>query len=386
MQPSPLRNQLLGRPTRLELLLAGLCAAGGTAEVLVPLASREGRGNEPLAVAVIWIVAVSLLWSRRAPMVSVLALPMAWAPLAASSGTFVLFYGQMVPLQVATFMVARFGRGREPWVGAAVVATCLLAIDLFVPPLQQASEIVFHWVVTTLVWGAGMGLRSATARARASTQRAVAAEVGAAERAMLAVVEERTRIARELHDIVGHSVSSMIVQAGAAEQAVDDPAFVQQALANVRRTGNEALDEMRRLVAMLRTDDDAPLAPQPGLDALPALVEATGGADVRLRVEGEPRELPSGLDLAVYRIVQEALTNVRRHSGATGCVVTLGYRPDAVEVSVVDDGHGGEVPTDGPGHGLVGMRERAVLYGGQLVAGPEPGGGFAVRAVLPVSS
>ncbi len=385
MQQSSLRDVWSGRPTRLELLLAGVCGAAGTAEVLVPLASREGNGSEPTAVAVVWVVAVSLLWSRRAPLVPVLALPLAWGPVSAFAGTFVLFYGQMVPLQLATFMVARFGRGRDPWVGAAVVATCLLVIDLFVPQLQQASEIVFHWVVTTLVWAAGMGLRTAAARTQASTQRAIAAEVGAAERAMLAVVEERTRIARELHDIVGHAVSSMIVQAGAAEQAVDDRAYVEQALANVRHTGNEALDEMRRLVAMLRTDDDAPLAPQPGLDALPALVAAAGGADVRLRIEGQPRELPSGLDLAVYRIVQEALTNVRRHSAATGCEVTLGYRPDAVEVSIVDDGRGGEVPTDGRGHGLVGMRERAALYGGQLVAGPEPGGGFAVRAVLPVS-
>jgi signal transduction histidine kinase len=367
-----------------ELLLFALCAGLGTAEVLVPFTSREGHGSEPLAVAAVLMVAGCLLWCRRVPLLPVVAMPLVWGPVALG-GTFVLFYGQMVPLQVATFMVARFGRGRAPLYGAAVVAAELLTIDLLVPYLQEPGEILFHWTVTALVWSAGFGLRTMAARAHESTRRAIEAEVNAAERALQAVVDERTRIARELHDIVGHAVSSMVVQAGAAEQAADDPAFVEQALGDIRRTGSDALAEMRRLVSVLRTQDETLFSPQPRLEALPTLVESAGGPAVRLVVTGEPRALPSGLDLTVYRIVQEALTNVRRHSGATTCQVTLDYGGDCVSVAVVDDGRSGGAMDRSGGHGLVGMRERAALYGGQLAVGPEPGGGFAVRARLPVA-
>jgi signal transduction histidine kinase len=254
--------------------------------------------------------------------------------------------------------------------------------------MQDPGEIAFHWTVTVLVWTAGFGLRTFERRAQESTRRAIEAEVGAAEQAMRAVLEERTRIARELHDIVAHSVSSMVVQAGAAEEAgSSEPEFVRSALESIRTTGNDALAEMRRLVSMLRVADDAPLSPQPRLDALPTLVEtsATNGLVVDLTVSGEARTLPAGLDLAVYRIVQEALTNVRRHSRAHRCEVTLAYDPDVIRVAVVDDGCGGSVDPATSGHGLLGMHERAVLYGGSLVAGPEPAGGFAVRAELPVA-
>jgi signal transduction histidine kinase len=201
-------------------------------------------------------------------------------------------------------------------------------------------------------------------------------------------MEERTRIARELHDVVAHAVTSMVVQAGAAEQAADDRAYVQTALGSIRRTGNEALDEMRRLVTMLREDGEAPLGPQPRLAGLPELVADTSahGPATRLEVAGERRELPAGLDLTVYRLVQEALTNVRRHARATECVVRLGYASDAIRLEVVDDGRGGAADPGRGGHGLIGMRERVSLYGGSLEAGPEPGRGFAVRAVLPVET
>jgi signal transduction histidine kinase len=367
-----------------EILLAVFIGAVGACEVLVPFASREGSGSVPVAVAAVLVGAAGLLWCRRAPLVPVLLLPFVWGVVLLLGPTYLLFYGQMVPLQIAVFMAARFGRGRTPFVAAGVVAATWVTVDLTVSMMSEPSELVFHWVVTTLVWSAGYGLARLERRAHDSTRRAIAAEVNAAEQAMQAVVDERTRIARELHDIVGHAVSSMVVQAGAAEQACDDPTFVEQALGNIRRTGNDALTEMRRLVSMLRTEDDALFAPQPRLEALPALV-AAGGPGVRLTVAGEPRPLPSGLDLTVYRIVQEALTNVRRHSGAARCEVTLSYEPGCVRVAVVDDGRGGEVPVGSGGHGLVGMRERAALYGGRLEVGPEPGGGFAVRVTLPLA-
>ena len=378
---------LTTRPTRTEMVLAGGVVVLGTGEVWVPFSSRQGSGSGIAATVGVVLVALALLWSRREPLLAVLGFPVVWGLVGLLSPTYLLFYGAMVPLEIAVFMAARFGRGRTPLYAAAVAAASLLGLDLFVSLMQDPGEITFHWTVTALVWSAGFGLRTLERRARASMRRAIDAEVGAAELAMRAVVEERARIARELHDIVAHSVSSMVVQAGAAEAAADDADYVRSTLASIRSTGNDALAEMRRLVSVLRVTDDAPLSPQPRLAALPALVERTTaeGTPTRLKVSGEAGQLPAGVDLALYRIVQEALTNVRRHARASRCEVCLHYGGDAVSVEVVDDGCGGAGDTTGSGHGLIGMRERADLYGGELVAGPMPSGGFAVRATLPVS-
>jgi signal transduction histidine kinase len=386
-EPAPeLRRRAV--PRRVEVVLALAVAALGVGEVWVPFSSRQGHGSGVAATVGVLLVAAALLWCRRVPVVTAASFPLVWGVIGLVWPTYVLFYGQMVPLQIAVFMGARFGRGRVPVAVAGVAAVSLLGVDLFVPLMQETGEIAVHWIVTALVWSAGYGLRTLERRARASTRRAIEAEVGAAEQAMRAVLEERTRIARELHDIVAHSVSSMVVQAGAAEEAgPSDPEFVRSALGSIRTTGNDALTEMRRLVSMLRLSDDAPLSPQPRLDALPALVETTAsaGLGVRLTVSGTVRALPAGLDLAVYRIIQEALTNVRRHAGARRCEVSLTYDEAAVRIAVVDDGCGGAPDPATAGHGLLGMHERAVLYGGRLVAGPEPDGGFAVRAELPVA-
>ena len=377
-----------GPPRRVEVLFAMAVVVLGVCEVWVPFSSRQGSGSGISATSGVLLTAVAMLWCRRLPLVPAVAFPVVWGVVALLSPTYVLFYGQMVPLEVAVFMAARFGRGRAPLYAAAIAALSLLGVDLFVPLMQDPGEITFHWVVTALIWSAGYGLRELERRAHESTRRAIEAEVGAAEQAMQAVLEERTRIARELHDIVAHSVSSMVVQAGAAEEAGGtDPEFVARALGSIRSTGNDALAEMRRLVSMLRVSDDAPLSPQPRLDALPALIERAivGGPAVHLTVLGDVRPLPAGLDLAAYRIVQEALTNVRRHAAAKRCDVTVSYSADAITVEVVDDGRGGEADPTTPGHGLLGMQERALLYGGRLVAGPEPRGGFAVRVELPVA-
>ena len=374
-------------PTRTELLLAGGALVLGLGEIWVPFSSRQGSGSGAAATLGVVLVAGALLWSRREPMVAVIAFPVVWGSISLLAPTYLLFYGQMVPLEVAVFMAARFGRGRTPLYAALVTAGTLLALDLFVGLMQDPGEITFHWTVTALVWSAGFGLRTLERRAQASLRRAVDAEVGAAEQAMRAVLDERARIARELHDIVAHAVSSMVVQAGAVESGADDPAYVRATVSSIRATGQEALAEMRRLVSVLRVSDDLPLTPQPRLETLPALVEqaSVDGTQVALRLSGEARPLPAGLDLAIYRIVQEALTNVRKHARASQCAVSLDYRPDCVRLSVVDNGRGAS-PADGsPGHGLVGMRERAGLYGGDLTAGPSVDGGFAVHATLPVT-
>jgi signal transduction histidine kinase len=202
-----------------------------------------------------------------------------------------------------------------------------------------------------------------------------------------AVVEERARIARELHDAIAHNVSMMVVQAGAERRVLDESQeSTRDVLETVEQIGRNALTEMRRLVGMLRTDDDDPLAPQPGLRDLPRLVGQVrdAGLPVELQVEGEPRELPLGLELSAYRIVQEALTNALKHAGDARATVRVHYTDDSLELEVVDDGVGAAAAVASGGHGLVGMRERVALYGGRFEAGRRPAGGFTVRVLLPI--
>jgi signal transduction histidine kinase len=202
-----------------------------------------------------------------------------------------------------------------------------------------------------------------------------------------AVVEERARIARELHDAIAHNVSMMVVQAGAERHVLDGThGSTREVLETIERIGRGALTEMRRMVGMLRSDSGDPLAPQPGLDDLPTLVTQVraAGLPVELRVEGERPELPVGIELSAYRIVQEALTNALKHAGDAHAVVHVRYGADSLELEIVDDGAGAPALVAGGGHGLVGMRERVLLYGGRLDAGRRPSGGFAVRVLLPI--
>jgi signal transduction histidine kinase len=202
-----------------------------------------------------------------------------------------------------------------------------------------------------------------------------------------AVLEERARIARELHDVIAHNVSMMVLQAGAERRVLDGGnGSTSQVLQGIESTGRSALTEMRRLVGMLRRDGAEPLAPQPGLADLPELVTAvrSAGLPVDLAVTGEQRDLPAGIELSAYRIVQEALTNALRHAGKARASVRLRYGEDKLEVEVVDDGSGVATAAGGGGHGLVGMRERVALYGGRFAASGRPEGGFAVRVELPV--
>jgi signal transduction histidine kinase len=369
-----------------DVCLAAVVTAVGLAELLLPFDSRQGSGSEILNAILIVLVGITLTQRRTFPLLAGVAVLWSWPIVFLITPLYVLFFGQFVPMAVAVFSMARHGRGRVPYLGAAAGAATLLYFDLFVSVLQAPGEIVFHWGVFTIVWGFGFGLRRFETRAADSTQRAIDAEVAAAERAMAAVVEERTRIARELHDIVAHAVSMMVVQAGAAEQVVDDdPDYARRALATIRDTGTGALAEMRRVVAMLRdADEPGSLAPQPGVDALPSLIEdaRSTGLAATLNVLGRTRPLPAGVDLAAYRIVQEALTNVRRHAAATSVRVELVYGDDELRIEVADDGVGSTDPHGG--HGLVGMRERASLYGGRIETASANGSGFVVRAVLPV--
>jgi len=381
----------------IAVLLAGI----GVAEIWVPFTSVQGSGSAATTTVVVVLATLPLALRRVAPLPTALFVLAVWPVVFTVTPLLVLFWGQFVPMVVAVFSVARYGRGRQGVYGAVAGAATLLFLDFRVDVLQSPGEIVFHWLVFIVAWSVGRGLNVMELRAAESLRRAIEVEVASAERALAAVVEERTRIARELHDVVAHSVSVMVVQAGAAEQVVeDDPAHVRAALETIRRTGTEALAEMRRVVAMLRDAEEAgTLTPQPGLGQLRVLVDEarSGGLEVSLTVTGTTDRLPAGLDLAAYRILQEALTNVRRHAGASHAEVHVRYEDESLTLEVRDDGRsrsttGAEpgpdpvaVGTGGLGHGLIGMRERVGIYGGRLDAGPTRDGGFRVLAVLPLA-
>jgi signal transduction histidine kinase len=205
-----------------------------------------------------------------------------------------------------------------------------------------------------------------------------------------AVAEERARIARELHDLVAHNVSVMVVQAGAERHALPpEQQSTREALTSIEQSGRQALAEARRLLGVLRHGDQSDeLQPQPGVARIGELVEQTrrAGLPVELEVAGEPVGLPAGVDLCAYRVVQESLTNALKHAGPAHARVRLRYDRAALSIDVVDDGPGAATPDgDGAGHGLIGMRERVTLYGGRIEAGPRPEGGFAVHAELPLT-
>nr|SBO98031.1 two-component system sensor kinase [Nonomuraea gerenzanensis] len=257
----------------------------------------------------------------------------------------------------------------------------------------SASEYVVTALVLVAVWGAGRSLRLRRAYLEELKDRAARLERAHAADTRAARAEERSRIARELHDVVAHHVSVMTVQAAAARRVLaSDPELAREALSAIENTGRLAMTEMRNIVGVLRTDTRADaraeLGPQPGVRDLPALVEQMreAGLPTRLRLEGEPVALPAGVDLAAYRLVQEGLTNSLRHAGAGAeAVVTVRYEPYELDVRVEDDGKGPDREQGRPpGHGLVGIRERVALYGGILNIGPLPGGGFEVRARLPL--
>ena len=249
-----------------------------------------------------------------------------------------------------------------------------------------------------LLWGAiligGAGMAGFAIRDRRSHVERLARlarelELSRDEQALAAAAAERARIARELHDIVAHAVSVMVIQAGAAEQVLDtDPRRAREPLASIRDTGRKALVELRRLLQVLRVEGTQPaLAPQPGLRDLGTLADQVraSGIGVDVRVDGANDELPVGVDVTAYRIVQEALTNVLKHAAASRVQVLVRYLPDAAQLEIVDNG-GHRPESNGHGHGLIGMRERALLCGGTLDAARRATGGFAVHAHLPLTA
>jgi len=303
---------------------------------------------------------------------------------------------RLIPFAISIFvvgLVAAFllGNLRDPvqaGIGLALViggpATVVYKI-----PGHTAAMLIFIPLEFTIAWVAGFALRERVEQAEAAEVRAAQAERERDAAARIAVAEERVRIARELHDIVAHAVSVMVLQVGAVRHKLPETlAEDSDALRNVEQAGRTALAEMRGLLAAMRGDgDEAELTPQPGLDGLEELLEEIGraGLPVQLHVDGEPVALPRGIDLSAYRIVQEGLTNALKHARASNADVTVRYRSDELQVEVRDNG-GGSSTSDGLGHGLVGVRERVKIYGGQMSAGSANGSGFILSTRLPLSA
>ncbi len=378
---------MIARRYALDVLIV-VGAVASALEVAVrqdPL--REPRSAAGFAVPAVALLVAALLARRRFPFAAPAAVWLLAAALSFADGRLVVFtFGVYVAGMAAALLLGRLADAARGRIGLAVVlggAVVVVGND----PNHSTGELVFVPVLFAIAWLAGFALRERAVQAEAAERRAAQAEREREESARRAVFEERVRIARELHDVVAHHVSTMGVQAGAARVVVDrDPARAKEALSAIELSSRQAVAELHRLLGFLRQAGDRDdRAPQPGLSQLPRLAASMGDSDlaVAVSVEGEARPLPPTVDVSAYRIVQEALTNTLKHSAASRADVHLRYWPDELEVEVVDDGRPGGAAADGPGGlGLIGMRERVALHGGQLSAGPAATGGFAVKARL----
>ena len=322
---------------------------------------------------------VVLLWRRSLPLLA-LAVNGVGFGFVDSLDLFNDPMGLVLALLVSIYSTGAYTRGRTAVVGGLLVAALATRALLSEPMPIRLDDVLFYATIAGGPWVAGRAI----SRRRVREQHLI---VEREEQARAAVLEERTRIARELHDVVAHAISVIVLQARGARHEFDaEPANARAAIDAIERTASQALAEMRRLLAMLRADDESvPMAPQPTLAHVDTLVAQVRGAGlpVDVRVEGERRELPPGVDVTAYRIVQEALTNALKHAGPARARVLMRYDPDALTVVVADTGAGVANGSAG-GHGLAGMRERVAVFGGELESGPGTDGGFEVRARLPL--
>jgi signal transduction histidine kinase len=378
-------NGLLRRRSDLfDVLVAAVLTASIVAISAGIPPEEDTRALDPLGYLVIVVATGSLAFRRRWP---IPVLGVVTAALAVYSARVYTGGPVYLTLMVALYTVAST-RERRRSLPAAAAATAILVV----------SSIIAHgsgerWLaLVSIGWAAAAVFLGDAARNRRAyfsglEERARRLEETREEEARRRVAEERVRIARDLHDVVAHSLASINVQSGVAAHVIDQrPAEAREALLAIKRTSKEALDELRTTLGLLREGDEtAPRQPAPGLSQLDVLVESTqrAGLPVEVTVAGDPRPLPAAVEVAAYRIVQESLTNAVRHAGAAAARVSVAYGSGFVEVEVADDGRGGAGPPNGAGHGIAGMKERAVSVGGVLEAGPGPEGGFRVSARLP---
>ncbi|HVE98373.1 MAG TPA: sensor histidine kinase [Mycobacteriales bacterium] len=352
---------------------------------------EEPRGPRWATVVSALVLAAALMLRRSRPLVMVAVASGALVAQALADGWLTSMLTTAVAAMIVTFSAALHLERRRAVVGAALFLAAAL-VDTALSELDGAdvaSDLVFTSVVVVALPSlAGRALRERNERARELEELTRQLAEEREQRAMVAVLDERNRIAREMHDVVAHSVSLMVVQAGAARRMIGvDADRARTALLAVESAGRDALAELRRVLGLLRGGPE-PLAltPQPGTAQLGKLVEGIRelGLDVDMAEYGAAQPLPPGVELTVFRVVQEALTNAVKHAGRASARVELRWDCDELEVAVVDDGPGAPAGAVSTGHGLAGMRERVSAYGGRVDAGSAPGGGFAVRARIPL--
>ncbi|QIK65741.1 sensor histidine kinase [Nocardioides sp. HDW12B] len=372
-----LRPPALRQPPWMDLLLAGFFVALTVAEQVT---STAPRAPWQLVLAVLAMAALAV---RRQLPVAVAVLVVVSNLLTNPQGDFAI----LLSLVLVAFSVGfETDPPRSGW-GLAVVLLPFLAVQL--PGGVEPSDLAAAVVFVGGPWGVGAATRQRTRRAAEAMARAELLQRDQEDAAARAVAEERTRIARELHDVVSHSISVVTIQTQAVRRRLD-PAQEREIedLARIEATARDAMAEMRRLFGVLRTSgEQVDLAPAPGLGELPALVgrTSTSAVPVTLHVEGAPVPVRPGLDLAAFRVAQEALTNAAKHADATRVEVTLTWTPAMLTVRVQDDGQGAaDLSGDGAGQGLAGMRERVALYGGAVDVTTSPGRGFTVEARFPL--
>jgi signal transduction histidine kinase len=358
-------------------------------EAAVEVTLRDDAVDLPVAVAApaLALVVLVLLARRSSPFAAPLSLWLLAAPLSFLDGRLIVDAPAVYLAGLASsFMLGALRDERRARAGLGVV---LLGITILMlnAPERDVADGVGVAAVFAIAWLAGYAQRQRAVQAEAAELRAAHAEHEREAAARLAVAEERARIARELHDVVAHAVSVMVLQVGAVRHRFPDARTEDaDALRSVERTGRTALGEMRRLLGAMRSEGEEPeLGPQPGLGRLDALLDDVrrAGLPVRLDVRGEPIALPDAIDLSAYRIVQEGLTNALKHAHASQAEVVLGYDAEELRIEVRDDGEGAAAG-DGLGHGLVGIGERVKIYGGEMTAATAEGGGFVLSTRLPL--
>ena len=340
---------------------------------------------EVLAVAAVVLI---LLWRRRFPFAAPASTWLASAALSFLDGLLIVDKaGLSVAGMGAALLLGNLRRDTQARVGLAIVLSCA-AIVIYNDPAHTSGDVIFTPFVFAIGWLLGYALRDRTEQNEAAEERATRAEREREAAARIAVAEERARIARELHDVVAHAVSVMVLQVGAVRHRMPQTDTEdRETLKNVELAGRTALAEMRRLLNAMRHDgEELELLPHPGLDNLDSLVDdvRAAGLPVRLEIRGTPIALPPGLDLSAYRILQEGLTNALKHARASQAEVEVQYSATELRLEVRDDGPGGPSPDAGVGHGLVGIRERVRIFGGGMTAGTVRTGGFVLRAQLPL--
>jgi signal transduction histidine kinase len=382
------RVRYVAREYWFELLIAVL----GIAAMLELIIGRDSPGAPSttlwFAVPAVAVMVLPLFTRRRFPFAAPAAYWLLATALTFDDGLLIPFMVSLFPIGMASsFLLGNLRDVRKAWIGLAIVLGGITTVVYNIPG-HLTAELVFVPVNFGISWAAGFALRERAEKAEAAEMRATQAEREREAAARVAVAEERARLARVLHDLVAHAVSVMVLQVGAVRHKLPDGlAEDRDALKDVERAGRTALAEMRRLLAAIRPDGDkAELVPQPGLDGLDSLLQQIGraGLPVELHVDGKPFPLPRGIELSAYRIVQEGLTNALKHARATDADVTVRYWPDELEIEVRDNGQG-SATSDGLGHGLVGVRERVKIYGGEMTAGAASGGGFVLSTRLPIS-